>query len=242
MIKPDVKNILFTSGKGGVGKSTLSTTYAKLLTASGKKVLMIDFDVSLRTLDIMLGVSSIVLYDWYDVVAGNCTPEAAVIKTAGPDLLAAPQGNVTFDKEDIIKLLSYYESSYDNIILDCPAGVGEILNVILSVTQLAIIVSTPDAVCVRSASVAAEFASAASVESRLVINRFKKKVTNNMRALTVDDVIDATETQLIGVVPEDMQLSLALLNGELIDVTSKAVKAMDRIMRRINGEYVPLKI
>ncbi len=238
-----VKTVLFTSGKGGVGKSTLATTFAKLVASQGEKALIIDFDISLRTLDIMLDVSSLVLYDWYDVIIGNCEPEDAVISTErGPDLLAAPHRDIRVTAGDIKELIANYVSKYDYIVLDCPAGVGEVLEMTLKSSDLAIIVSTPDAVCARSASVAAEKASAAGVNSRLIINRFKKKVTSSGRALSVDDVIDATETQLIGIVPEDAELALSLLNGELLDVKLPSVQAMSRVFERIKGKYIPLKI
>ena len=238
-----VKTVLFTSGKGGVGKSTLATTFAKLVASQGEKALIIDFDISLRTLDIMLDVSSLVLYDWYDVIIGNCEPEDAVISTErGPDLLAAPHRDIRVTAGDIKELIANYVSKYDYIVLDCPAGVGEVLEMTLKSSDLAIIVSTPDAVCARSAAVAAEKASAAGVNSRLIINRFKKKVTSSGRALSVDDVIDATETQLIGIVPEDAELALSLLNGELLDVKLPSVQAMSRVFERIKGKYIPLKI
>ena len=236
------KKILFTSGKGGVGKSTLSTTFAKILAADGNSVLMIDFDMALRTVDIMLGVSSVVLYDWSDVLNGQCTPDAAIIHSLGPDLIAAPRGIISIDKYDIKSLVALYEDKYDYIIMDCPAGVGDVLDATLNVADLVLIISTPDLVCVRSASVAASMAAKANVDCRLIINRFRKRVTNNGRALSIDDVMDATETQLVGVVPEDMQFSLSLLNGELLDKNSKSVKALTRIVKRINGEYIPLKV
>ena len=242
MSEKTAKRIMFTSGKGGVGKSTLSTTFAKLLVAGGEKVLIIDFDISLRTLDIMLGVSSLVVYDWADVIEEVCHPETAIIEKNGLDLLAAPNKNIKPGPEDIKKLISYYENEYDYIILDCPAGVGEILDLTLLVSDLAIVVSTPDYVCVHSASVAAEKINDAGVESRLLINKFKKNITSSGRALTVDDVIDATETQLIGIVPEDLYLSLSLLNGEMLDVNLKSVKAMSRVVERVKGKYVKLKI
>lgn len=236
------KKILFTSGKGGVGKSTLSTTFARVWRHEGKRVLMIDLDISLRTLDIMLGISDMVVYDWGDVLSENCEPEAAVINSGSLGLLAAPQGNFRISDADMAKLLSYYEKNYDYIILDCPAGVGDVLNSVLNVTDMAIVISTPDSVCVRNAAVAAERAVNQGVSARLIINRFNRSTVKNGRALNIDEVIDATSTQLIGIVPEDMGLSLSILNGELIDADSKSVRAVKRIIKRLNGEYVPLKI
>lgn len=236
------KTILFTSGKGGVGKSTLSSTAAKLLCARGKRVLIVDCDVSLRTLDIMLSVSSIVMFDWYDVVEENCSPEAALVTTAGPKLLAAPVGDVIIDADDVSKLIKIYESHYDYIILDCPAGVGRVFDATIQNVDMAIVVSTPDRVCARSSGIAVEKAMQNNVETRLIINRFKKDVMKNGRCLNIDEMIDEVNAQLIGVVPEDPSIALSTLNGELLDPNSKSVKAMERIVRRLEGEEVPLKI
>ncbi|MBQ0135350.1 MAG: AAA family ATPase [Oscillospiraceae bacterium] len=236
------KKVLFTSGKGGVGKSTLSTAFAKILCAEGYNVLMVDCDVCLRTLDIMLSVSSLVLYDWYDVIEGNVDARSAMITTGGPKLLAAPTCEVDITAEKMEKLLRIYERDFDYIILDCPAGVGEVFDACLAVSDLALIVTTPDNVCVRSASVAAAKADAAGKEVRLLINRFQKGITSSGRALNLDEVIDATGVQLIGVIPEDKSLVVSMLNGELVDPNTKSIKAMERVIKRLNGEYIPLKI
>ncbi|MBR5991938.1 MAG: septum site-determining protein MinD, partial [Clostridia bacterium] len=74
------------------------------------------------------------------------------------------------------------------------------------------------------------------------INRFQKNLTFGGKNLNIDEVIDATGVQLVGVIPEDKALVLSMLNGELVDPNSKAVKAMKRVIRRLDGEQVPLKI
>ena len=119
---------------------------------------------------------------------------------------------------------------------------GDVLSLTLSAANTAFIISTSDSVCVRSAAVAAKKAADKGVSTRLIINRFKKNTVTNGRALNIDDVIDATGVQLIGVVPDDMDLSLSMLNGELIDPALPSVKAVRRIIKRMNGENIPLNV
>ena len=56
--------ILVASGKGGSGKSTFTVGVSKALASCGKRVLAIDCDIGLRSLDLLLGVSESVVFDW----------------------------------------------------------------------------------------------------------------------------------------------------------------------------------
>lgn len=237
------KKILFTSGKGGVGKSTLAASFAKILSSEGKGVLLIDFDVSLRTLDIMLGLGSLVLYDWNDVMEGRCAPlEAIVTNGQGPELLAAPLERHHYTRQQVSELVEAYEPYYDYIIMDSPAGVGYGFDTAMTQADAALLVATPDPVCVRSAAVASDRLAAKDIPTWLIINRFVRKKVENGRALNIDDVIDTTGAQLLGVVPEDPSLAQSAQAGGPVDMRRKASKAIVRILRRMDGERVPLKL
>ena len=240
---PKTKKILFTSGKGGVGKSTLTASFAKILYARGARVLVVDFDIALRTLDLMLNIGDRVLYDWADVIYGRCEPSEAILHNAGgPDLLPAPLRGVTVTEAQIDDLLQDYEEDYDYILLDSPAGVGRGFEAAVCSADRAIIVSTPDKVCVRRAAVAADRLVDRGIPARLVINRFQKKTVENWKALNIDDVIDSTGRQLIGVVPEDAKLAQSVLNGAPLDQSGKGARAIARILDRMQGQEIPLKI
>lgn len=236
------KKIVFTSGKGGVGKSTLATVFAKLLAANGRKVLLMDCDVSLRTLDLFFSVSEDVTCDWYDVISEAANPESALVETTGPVLLAAPVGDVSVTKKDFARLMELYEKDFEYVVLDCPAGVGPVFEAVLFAADFAFVVTTPDAVAARSASVAAEKIYSEKIPSRLIVNRFRKDTVRNERALSLDEAVDHTGVRLIGVVPEDPALSLALLNGELVERSLPSVLAMERILDRLEEKDRPLKI
>jgi septum site-determining protein MinD len=236
--------ILITSGKGGVGKSTLTAMLGRILALSGEKVLIIDFDIALRTQDLMLGVAEKVVYDWFDVLAARCKPEDAILSVAegGPDLLAAPLYPQRVTKEQVLALLAQYETQYDYILTDSPAGVGSGFTASSWGMDLALVVSTPDPICVHSAAVAVDLLKEEGLPCRLLINRFQKKSVERERALNIDNTIDAVGARLIGVVPEDVQLALAAQNGAQVDLRRKSAKALKRISARLQGETVPLKL
>ena len=64
--------ITITSGKGGVGKTTLTANLGVALAAMGNKVVNIDADIGLRNLDIIMGLENRIVYDLIDVVEGRC--------------------------------------------------------------------------------------------------------------------------------------------------------------------------
>ena len=69
-----------TSGKGGVGKSTFCVNIAKALSKNQKKVLLIDGDVALRSLDLLLHLDENLVYDWSDIIEGRCNKESAILQ------------------------------------------------------------------------------------------------------------------------------------------------------------------
>lgn len=86
-----MKRYLICSGKGGVGKSTLSVCIARALCARGKSVLLMDCDVGLRSLDLLTGLGQSAVYTWQDVLSENCTlSDALLTDTTGKFSLLIP--------------------------------------------------------------------------------------------------------------------------------------------------------
>ena len=67
-----------TSGKGGAGKSTVTAGLGCALARRGNRVLVVDTDAGLRSLDLMLGVGGSAVYDMADIFDGNCEPIRAI--------------------------------------------------------------------------------------------------------------------------------------------------------------------
>ena len=74
------RTIVVTSGKGGVGKSSISVNLATALASHHAKVCLIDADFGLKNLDVMMGLENRVIYDLKDVVEGRCNLEQVLIK------------------------------------------------------------------------------------------------------------------------------------------------------------------
>ncbi len=235
------KKIVIASGKGGVGKSSLTVGIGKALAARGKKVLLIDCDC-LKSIDLLTGITEFLLYNWGDVIKERCESKNAVYETEDVFVMTCPDSYDDITAEQMKKLVSEYEDEYDYIILDSPAGIDRGLSLACSVAQRGLVISTPDLVCVRSACIAAREMEKQGVEdTRLVINRVKKKDVTKGRLLNVDSVIDSTEIQLIGVVPEDAKIRLGSMGKEIYKKGQISFKAFCNIAARLEGESVPLK-
>lgn len=237
--------IVIASGKGGVGKSSFTAGLACALQNLGHNVLVVDCDIGLRSLDIILGVGADMLFTWGDIIAGRCSCDDALTRTnCGCSLLCAPSEYVEcFTAEAMRSMADEFEERFDYILFDSPAGIGNGFKLAAAAANSAIVVATPDSVCVRSGAVTADKLSSMGIKNiRLVINRFDKKATIKGKRLNIDDVIDSTCLRLIGVVPQDNMLSFNMTCGKLLPKRSPSASAFLRIASRLEGKRVHLEI
>ena len=116
------------SGKGGVGKSTLSTALAEFYARQGKRVVLLDGDVGLRCADLMLNMQDRVIYDLGDLAEKNCEMDQALV--AHPTLpnlrlLSAPQMMSASEvkKKAMGRIITRLSDETDVLLLDAPAGI-----------------------------------------------------------------------------------------------------------------------
>ena len=233
--------IVVASGKGGSGKSSFVTGVSRALTEQGKKVLAIDCDIGLRSLDILFGVSDRVVFDWGDLLLERCTKEQAVIKS-DCDLLASPRNFCPEMTEAAVsKLFKSFSEDYDYILLDSPAGIDRGFRLAASGADRAIVISTPDSVCVRNCSRAFDELRKFGIDDvRLVINMFEVKPVCKHKLLNIDQCIDETGVQLLGIVPRDMNIGFSSVTGTAPGEFSPSTLAFSRIAKRIDGKRIPL--
>ncbi len=235
------KVFALTSGKGGVGKSTVSVGLAYAFCESGKKVLLVDMDEGFRCLDLMLGVDENTVFDLSDILIGR-EPEDAVYvceKPSGLHLVPAPASFGTVDTFSFAKFAAEIDEKYDAVIFDFPAGINLPLYCALPENTLFLTVAIPDPVSVRDAAVVGEKLFEASLSSRLVINRFIYKQSRKYGFKNIDSIIDSASQRLIGIVPEDYELGI-LSAGHNLNAKSRAFSAFRRISARLCGENILL--
>ncbi len=233
--------ILVSSGKGGSGKSSFTAGVSRALAAYGKKVLAVDCDVGLRSLDLLFGVSDKVVFDWGDILLDRCTAEQAIV-SGSVDLLAAPpRFNGAFTPKAMAEMIKSLKSDYDYIFIDSPAGIDRGFEIAAAGAERAVVVSTPDSVCVRSCGRAFDELDKLGISDvKLIINMFEVKPVCKHRLLNIDQCIDETGVQLLGIVPRDPKLGYCSVTGVIPGEFSPSTLAFSRIAKRITGKRVPL--
>ena len=239
--------IVITSGKGGVGKTTLTANLGMALAKMGHQVALVDADFNLRNLDLLLGLEKRIVYGVLDVLAGECRLEQALIKDKRqPGLVLMPvsqkrtQDVVT--PEQMKSLSNALAQKYDYVLIDSPSGIDMgFQNAIAPATE-AIIVTTPEIPSVRDANRTIKLLQDQDIKHiHLIVNRIKPLMVQLFKLMSVQDVQDLLEIPLIGVIPEDEKVIISTNCGEplvLAENPSGAAIALNNIARRIRGETV----
>jgi len=253
--------ILFSSLKGGVGKSSASSAVAAALAADGYKTVIVDLDFRSRSLDLMLGVSDRVLFNFYDYLKERCSVDALLVevpvlpsrnKAAGEGFLKlcpAPSeevfeadGTDSYDKipEYLERLAT--ESGADYVVCDTGADSRIPAIVAADFANFAIVVSEQSRTALRAAeATASRFTENAGVSHvRLLINNFDIDAARRSGRAGILEMIDGCAVKCIGVIPADLSLAAAQDAGRMASKDSPVTLAAANVARRIQGVQTPL--
>lgn len=241
------KVITVTSGKGGVGKTTPTANLGTALAKDGMKTLVIDTDIGLRNLDVVMGLENRVVYDVVDIIEGRCKPKQAMIKSRTLDNLFLIPAAQTRDKDSITpeqmkQLVLELKKDFDFILIDCPAGIESGFKNAIAGADEAIIVTTPEVSAVRDADrIVGLLAANEMYEPKLILNRVRMDMMQRGDMMSIEDVLDILNIDLLGVVPDDESIIISTNKGEsVLDMSkSTASQAYFNIAKRMQGEDIP---
>ena len=236
--------IALTSGKGGAGKTTFAVNIAAALAAGGAKTVLLDMNAGTRNADIYLGLESKVLFDLADVLSGVCTLEKATVRDehfARLSLISGPQYKlINGMSEGHVKLIvKKLRESFDYVVIDCPAGLGEDFANTAAAAEAALIIVTPDYAGIRNSEVVDRRLASLGVEKRFVaVNMYSAADCTGEELPDIARIKASFAAPLAGTVPLDMNIHIANNTGcpVMCDGQSHTARIFLNIAKQLAGK------
>lgn len=252
------KVLVVTSGKGGVGKTTSTAALGAALAQSGENVVVVDFDVGLRNLDLIMGAERRVVYDLINVVQGDAKLNQALIRDKRVETLSLLPASQTRDKdalseEGVERVIADLREKFDWVICDSPAGIEKGALLAMRHADVAVVVTNPEVSSVRDSdriiglldSKTLKAERGERMEKHLLLTRFDAARAERGDMLKVDDVLEILSIPLLGIIPESTDVLRASNLGSpvtLADARCAPSLAYFEAARRLAGEQVPITI
>jgi len=239
--------IAFASGKGGVGKSTVTANLGAALAQRGYRVVIIDSDIGLRSQDALLSLENRIVYDLIDVTSDECSLDQAILASENiPGLYLLPAAQFSrakkLDPRKFSRIINKLRCSFDYILIDCPAGIERGLrNVLNAGADKVVLLTTPDDISIRSAERARYLIEDKGISDIcLVVNYLNEQLIRSGEMIPARTVAEVLDLPLLGEIPEDMTVYRSMLRHQmLVYFDCEARNAFMRIASRIQGKHVP---
>jgi septum site-determining protein MinD len=250
--------LVVTSGKGGVGKTTSTAALGAALAHDGQKVVVVDFDVGLRNLDLVLGAERRVVFDLINVISGFAKLSQALIRDKRLTNLYLLPASQTRDKdalteEGVAKVIEELRMKFDWVICDSPAGIERGATLAMRYADAAIIVTNPEVSSVRDSdriiglldTTTAKAERGERIDKHLLITRYDSSRAARGEMLAIDDVLEILSCPLLGIIPESKEVMRASNVGSpvtLNDALSAPARAYFDAARRLKGNDIPMLV
>ena len=252
------KVLVVTSGKGGVGKTTSTAALGAALAQSGQRVVVVDFDVGLRNLDLVMGAERRVVFDLINVVQGDAKLAQALIRDKRIETLSLLPASQTRDKDalsadGVTRVLSELREKFDWIICDSPAGIEKGATLAMYHADAAIVVTNPEVSSVRDSdriiglldSKTEQAEKGEKMEKHLLLTRYDPVRAARGDMLKIEDVLEILSIPLLGIIPESGEVLRASNLGSpvtLSNAISAPARAYFDAAKRLCGESLPMSV
>src|SRR5512146_2320006 len=250
--------VVVTSGKGGVGKTTSTAALGAALAQQDQNVVVVDFDVGLRNLDLVMGAERRVVFDLINVVQGIAKLPQALIRDKRLDSLWLLPASQTRDKDaltedGVARIIGELRASFDWVLCDSPAGIERGATLAMRYADEAIIVTNPEVSSVRDSDRIIGMLDAKTVKAEkgervakhVLITRYDPARAARGEMISIEDILDILATPLLGIIPESQDVLRASNVGSpvtLNNANSAPARAYGDAARRLMGESVPMVV
>lgn len=225
------ETIVFTSGKGGVGKTTTIANIGAGLSQLDKKVVMLDTDMGLRNLDVVMGLEDQINYNLLDLLENRCRLHQALIRDKRFQnlyMIPASLKNIPLEKykNAFSVLVNHLKQEFDYCLIDCPAGIDQGFRFATSIADRAIILTTPHISSVKDASRVLQLLNGTKIPRiELIINEYDEKLVRKKYILSKEDIEELFDIPILGTVPHDTKVMISQNKGvPVVLMHSKATR------------------
>jgi septum site-determining protein MinD len=252
------KVMVVTSGKGGVGKTTSTAALGAALAQAGQNVVVVDFDVGLRNLDLVMGAERRVVFDLINVVQGDAKLAQALIRDKRVETLFVLPASQTRDKdaltpEGTARVIDELRERFDWVICDSPAGIERGATMAMYHADVAVVVTNPEVSSVRDSdriiglldSKTARAENGERVEKHLLLTRYDPVRAARGEMLKTEDVLEILSIPLLGIIPNSEEVLRASNLGSPVTLaapTSAPARAYFDAARRLLGETIDMTV
>jgi septum site-determining protein MinD len=238
---------MIVSGKGGVGKSTITAALGIALARRQLQTVAVDTDIGLRSLDLLLGLQNRIIFDMVDVAHKDCKLRYALVPyAAAPALALLPAAQLgtsaDMNAELMGRIVRKLKKRFSYVLMDAPAGLERGVTTTLESADQALLVVTPDDIAIRDAErVISLLDQHRKPRPMLIVNRIVPALVRAGDMYAPQTIANTLDVPLLGFVPEDMAVIQTLSRHQtFMDVKCPARDALTRISQRFLGEYVPM--
>jgi len=233
------RSIVITSGKGGVGKTTLVANLGRGLARLGNRVVLIDTDIGLNNLDVVMDIENKVVYDLIDVIENRCRPRQALVEDVVKGLFILPSSHSYDAKrvsgQNLRALVNAMNPYFDYIILDCPAGIEAGFHRAVNACNEALVVTTPHISAIRDADKVIELVKSYQKQAiHVVVNRARGDLVINSEMVDHNDICEILKIAPVGVIPECDKVNLLSNLGLSVNTKSDGFLAFDILAKNIH--------
>ncbi len=213
------RKIVVTSGKGGVGKTTVAIGLGIALSRRGERVILCDADFGLNNIDVMSGVENSIAYDLVDVIEGRCRAKQALVPHPEfGNLFVLPSSHSVPERyvspQSLKLVLDALAPQYDYILIDCPAGIDEGFHRAVAAADEAIVVTNATVSALRDADKVITVLKSYEPQSlSVVVNRMRGDMLSSGECLSPEEIEELLKTPLLGVLPESYELYTSQFTG-----------------------------
>ena len=252
------KVLVVTSGKGGVGKTTSTAALGAALAQAGQNVVVVDFDVGLRNLDLVMGAERRVVFDLINVVQGDAKLAQALIRDKRVESLFLLPASQTRDKdaltmEGTARVIGELRERFDWVICDSPAGIERGATLAMYHADMAVVVTNPEVSSVRDSdriiglldSKTARAERGERIDKHLLLTRYDPIRAARGEMLKTEDVLEILSIPLLGIIPNSEDVLRASNLGSPVTLSAPAsapARAYVDAARRLMGETVEMVV